>query len=113
MAHTDLGVSFLRGLLVAGLAAIAVVTLVTLPGSSPGPPAQITSDTPTYCLQLLDQVSELAHEALGPPPAEVLSLASDGRKLCEEGKIPGGILRLRRAMMLLTSTDRPETDASP
>lgn len=111
MAQTDLSVSFVRGLLVAGVAATAAVIFVTLPGTSQGPPAQVTSDTHAYCLQLLDQVSELAHETLGPPPAEVLSLAGDGRKLCEEGKIPGGILRLRRAMMLLTGTDRSDADA--
>ena len=113
MAHTDPRVSFLRVLGVAGLAGIGAVILVSLPGTSQGPPAQITSDTPTYCLQLVDRVSELVHKALAPPPAEVLTLATDGRKLCEEGKIPGGILRLRRAMTLLTSTDRQDADASP
>lgn len=112
MAHTGLRVSFLRAVGVAGLAATAAVILVTLPGSSQGPPAMITSDTPSYCLQLLDHVSELAHKALFPPSDEVLSLAADGQKLCEEGKIPSGILRLRRAMMLLTSTGRPQAEDS-
>ena len=113
MAHTDPRVSFLRALGVAGLAVIGAVILVNLPGSSPGPPAQVTSDTPTYCLQLLDRVSELVHKAVTPPPAEVLTLAADGRKLCEQGKIQGGILRLRRAMMLLTHGAHPDADASP
>ncbi len=66
-------------------------------------PIQITTDTPAYCRQLLDRVSELVQAASTPPPGDVTSLAAEGEKMCAEGEVRGGILRLRRAVMLLLS----------
>jgi hypothetical protein len=63
---------------------------------------QVTSDTPEYCLQLLDRVSELVRVADTPPPQEVTSLSSEGQKMCDQGQTRGGILRLRRALLLMT-----------
>jgi hypothetical protein len=62
----------------------------------------VTSDTPEYCLQLLDRVSELVRVAEAPPPEEVTSLSSEGRRMCDQGKTRGGIMRLRRALLLMT-----------
>jgi hypothetical protein len=62
----------------------------------------VTSDTPEYCLQLLDRVSELVRVAETPPPQEVTSLSSEGQRMCDQGKTRSGIMRLRRALMLMT-----------
>lgn len=65
------------------------------------PPQQVTSDTPEYCLHLLDRVSELVRTAATPPPQEVTSLSSEGQKMCDQGQTRGGILRLRRALLMM------------
>jgi hypothetical protein len=65
-------------------------------------PQRVISDTPEYCLQLLDRVSELVHIAMAPPPQEVTFLSTEGQRMCNQGQTRGGILRLRRALMLMT-----------
>jgi hypothetical protein len=62
-------------------------------------PMAVTSDTGAYCQILLAQIR--AHGAL--PPA-VRDLQAEGRDLCNEGQIRGGINRLRRALMVLHSS---------
>jgi hypothetical protein len=77
-------------------------------GSSPvvgQAPQRVTSDTPEYCLLLLDRVSELVRVAAAPPPQEVTSLSSEGQRMCDQGQTRGGILRLRRALMLMMHSD--------
>lgn len=64
-------------------------------------PEPVISDTPQYCLQLLDRVSRLVRLAPGPAPEEVASLSTEGRRMCDQGQVRGGILRLRRALMLM------------
>lgn len=64
-------------------------------------PQEVISDTPQYCLQLLDRVSELVRVAPSPPPEEVTHLSSEGQRMCDQGQTRGGILRLRRAIMLM------------
>ena len=64
------------------------------------PPMSVTTDTLEYCLQLHGRVDEMVRVAATPPP-ELTSLATEGRRLCEQGQLRGGILRLRRALMLL------------
>jgi hypothetical protein len=63
-------------------------------------PAQVTTDTPQYCLQLLDRVSELVRIKENPPQ-EVTNLSSEGQRMCDQGQTRGGIMRLRRALVLL------------
>jgi hypothetical protein len=76
---------------------------IVLYGASPvaGQPQQVTSDTPEYCFKLLDRVSELVRVANSPPPQEVAALSSEGQKMCDQGQTRGGILRLRRALILM------------
>lgn len=62
----------------------------------------VTSDTPEYCLQLLDRISDMVRVAETPPPEEVTSLSSEGQRMCDQGKTRGGIMRLRRALLLMT-----------
>jgi hypothetical protein len=81
------------------------VLLAALPplasaGSDNGP-VVITTDTPEYCRKLLDRISEAVHAAPAPPPNIVDTLSSEGQRLCDEGLTRPGILRLRRALILL------------
>jgi hypothetical protein len=68
-------------------------------------PQLVTSDTPEYCLHLQGRVSEMVRVASVPPPAEVSLLSSEGRRMCDQGQTRGGIVRLRRALMILTHQD--------
>jgi hypothetical protein len=79
----------------------ATVWLGAGPVVSQSPPQQVTSDTPQYCLHLLDRVSELVRVAGSPPPQEVVYLSSEGQRMCDQGQTRGGILRLRRALLLM------------
>jgi hypothetical protein len=40
-----------------------------------------------------------------PPPADVERLSGEGERLCDAGQTRGGILRLRRAWLLITHPD--------
>ena len=79
----------------------ATVWLGAIPVVSQSPPQQVISDTPQYCLHLLDRVSELVRVAGSPPPQEVTFLSSEGQRMCDQGQTRGGIMRLRRALMLM------------
>jgi hypothetical protein len=86
-------------------AAICLGLCAVLFGAAPAvsqQPQRVISDTPEYCLQLLDRVSELVHIAIAPPPQEVTFLSTEGQRMCNQGQTRGGILRLRRALMLMT-----------
>jgi hypothetical protein len=87
-----------------GLARPAMIGFLVLAAGrlgAEGPPVQVTTDTRAYCLHLLDRVSELVRNASEPPPDDVTTLASEGQKMCALGQVRGGIMRLRRAVMLL------------
>jgi len=75
-------------------------------GADEGPrepgPMQVTSDTPEYCWQLAAEVAEARRAAPSPPP-RVRVLTSEGQRMCGNGMVRGGILRLRRALLLLRS----------
>jgi hypothetical protein len=70
-------------------------------------PEAVTSDTPEYCMHLLDKVSALVRSAPSSPPPEVSSLSTEGEKMCAHGQTRGGILRLRRAFLLMQSYRAP------
>ncbi|HTW68548.1 MAG TPA: hypothetical protein VME47_01560 [Acetobacteraceae bacterium] len=74
--------------------------LMPLSASGQGPPQRITTDTPEYCLQLLDRISELVR-TIEHPPQEATDLSAEGQRMCDQGQTLGGILRLRRALVLL------------
>jgi hypothetical protein len=89
-----------------------LVALGALPSISAGPntaaaqsaqaaPMIITTDTPEYCLQLLDRVSELVRLAATPIPREVTDLTTEGHRMCEHGQTRGGIMRIRSALMIM------------
>jgi len=95
--HTSLAVLACLG---AGLAVFAA-----LPVASQPPPEQVTSDTSEYCLHLLDRVGDMVRMATAPPPQEVTSLSTEGQRMCDQGQTRAGILRLRRALLLMMHPD--------
>ncbi|HEX5326656.1 MAG TPA: hypothetical protein VFW75_08315 [Acetobacteraceae bacterium] len=88
---------------VVGLAGIGIGLFFALSGGY-SPPALITTDTPAYCRHLLHRVDNLARFAAGPPHQQAAELALEGQSLCARGEVRGGILRLRRAVKLMTDT---------
>ncbi len=73
----------------------------SLPAAGQSAPQQVTTDTPQYCLYLLDRVSEMVRGAPSPPPQEVTFLSTEGQRMCDQGQTRGGILRLREALTLM------------
>jgi hypothetical protein len=93
-----------------------LVALGAMPSISAGPsaaqaqaaqasPMIVTSDTPEYCLRLLDRVSELVRLAATPIPREVTDLTTEGHRMCEHGQTRGGIMRLRSALVIMEKGD--------
>jgi hypothetical protein len=61
----------------------------------------VTSDSPEYCDVLMDRISTLVRAASMPPPSEAAMLSEAGEWMCVHGQTRGGILRLRRALMIM------------
>jgi hypothetical protein len=68
-------------------------------------PMEVTTDTPEYCLKLLDRVSEMVRITLTPVPREVTDLTTEGHRMCAHGQTRGGIMRLRSALMIMEKGD--------
>ena len=64
-------------------------------------PLDLTSDTLAYCESLRERVSTLLRRVNGTPPAEVTRLRVEGQRMCKDGEVRGGVLRLRGAVLLL------------
>jgi hypothetical protein len=80
--------------------------MAAAPNASTQPDAmEVTSDTPAYCTLLLERVSNLMH-VLPEARPDATRLSNEGQRLCDQGHIRGGILRLRRAWLLLTQPAR-------
>jgi hypothetical protein len=66
---------------------------------------EVTSDTPEYCLHLLDRVSEMVRLATIPVPRDVTDLTTEGHRMCAHGQTRSGIMRLRTALMIMEKGD--------
>ncbi|HJS85363.1 MAG TPA: hypothetical protein VJ779_07870 [Acetobacteraceae bacterium] len=88
----------IAGLTTTGL---GMLLAASMPSVRPSPPAVVTTDTRAYCQELSEKLSELIRIAPRPPEDEVLNMRADGRHLCQEGQVRGGILRLRRGVMVM------------
>lgn len=84
------------------LAAALVVPAGTLCASSErvGDMPRVITHTREYCDELSARAGQL-RTAHGHVPAEAALLAAEGDRLCAHGQIRPGIMRLRRAIMLL------------
>jgi hypothetical protein len=65
----------------------------------------VTSDTPEYCDVLLNRITGITRASAAPPPTEVAVLSQEGERMCVHGQIRGGILRLRRALLIMRNGD--------
>ena len=77
--------------------------------SSDSPPEQITTDTLAYCRELAVRLEQMTGSAV-LIPATVIRLSTAGRDMCEHGMTRGGIMRLRKAIVLMM---HPDMDAEP
>jgi len=72
-------------------------------------PLEVTTDTPGYCLHLQERIYALIVGATTPPPREATDLTQEGQRMCKHGQTRGGIMRLRRALLLIQHDD-PSTE---
>lgn len=67
-------------------------------------PPRVITDTSDYCRQLRRMVEDGVRQATVPPPWGVAMLTDEGARMCDQGLVRGGIVRLRRALMMLRAT---------
>lgn len=63
-------------------------------------PLTVTTDTPQYCDDLAHRIAT-ERRAHPTPQPEVQQLAEEGQQMCDNGLIRGGLIRLRRALLIL------------
>lgn len=63
-------------------------------------PVRVTTDTLEYCNHLLARVVEMRN-AQEFPYEEVDRLTAEGRRMCAHGLVRRGIMRLRRALVMM------------
>jgi hypothetical protein len=79
-----------------------VAVALLLPAVAVAQPAtEITTDTLQYCNRLAGEVAQTPS-----PPPQARDLMAEGQRLCTGGHIRGGIIRLRRAMIVLHDAER-------
>ncbi len=79
--------------------------VVRVQGDGVGDIPRVITHTRAYCEELSARAGQL-RLARGAVPAEADLLAAEGDRLCAHGQIRPGIMRLRRAIMLLRA-ERP------
>jgi len=62
---------------------------------------KLLTDTEHYCAELSADVEAFRQSLIDPASPAVEELAQEGRRLCAQGEVRGGVMRLRRAMVLL------------
>jgi hypothetical protein len=77
------------------------------PAGSESTPAVVTTDSSEYCQKLVDRLGQAIQSATAPPPVEVSTLSTEGQRMCNVGLTRGGILRLRRALLILEQAPVP------
>jgi hypothetical protein len=65
----------------------------------------VTSDSPEYCGVLMNRITGLTHTTAMPPPTEAAVLSQEGQRMCVHGQTRGGIMRLRRALLIMLHGD--------
>jgi len=62
---------------------------------------KVTSHSLEYCNKLGNQIDALVIGAPVAPPSDVIELSTEGKRMCEQGHMRGGIMRLRKALMMM------------
>jgi len=91
-----------RTAVVAGL--IGLGATASMSQTAPPPPTtgevRVTTDTPEYCEKLAERVAR-DEKARPNAPRQAEELAAEGHHMCNSGLIRGGLVRLRRAWLML------------
>ena len=61
---------------------------------------RVMTDTPEYCWHLAAEIAATPRELRNLPP-DIRMLAMEGQRMCDHGLVRPGIMRLRRALMML------------
>jgi len=86
---------------VLGLGATASQSQTAPPPPPPtGGEVRVTTDTPEYCAKLAERVAR-DEKARPNAPRQAEELAEEGHHMCDSGLIRGGLVRLRRAWLML------------
>ena len=72
----------------------ALLLFASTPAQAQQAVPRLISASPEYCAELAGRFDALGAEA----PAQLRSLANEGRQLCAEGQTRSGIAKLRRAL---------------
>lgn len=91
----------LRAIRSFGLGLLLLIGVFVASAGADSTPIVVTTDTPEYCQKLLDRIAQVIKAAAAPPSVEISSLSTEGRRMCNNGLTRGGVLRLRRALLLL------------
>ena len=77
-------------------------------------PMRVTSDSEEYCETLWHQLrTQLRARQHSPATEQARDLAREGWRMCGEGHLRPGILRLRRALQLIRDEDRQADGPAP
>ncbi len=82
--------------------AAILLAAAAFPAQAQDKPMRVTSDTPEYCAQLQLRLARIA-----PVMEDVRRLVAEGREMCDHGEVRGGIVRLRRALVLQKKLGKP------
>ncbi len=82
--------------------------LLVLPAGAEGPATpvnggvpKVTSHSVEYCNMLATRINALVFEARMAPPSNVIELSDEGQRMCANGQVRGGVMRLRKALMTI------------
>ena len=65
------------------------------------PAPEVMTDTAEYCTRLYERVTVMLRQGHVAAQDEVVVLSSAGHRMCEQGHTRSGILRLRRALVIM------------
>lgn len=82
--------------------------LLVLPAGAEGPTTPVNSGVPKvtshsveYCDMLAARINALVFGARMAPPSDVIELSAEGQRMCAQGQVRGGVMRLRKALMVM------------
>ncbi|MBU6497675.1 MAG: hypothetical protein KGJ41_15835 [Rhodospirillales bacterium] len=82
------------------LGMVPAVPALAQHGADEGRPMRVITDTPEFCHRLAGEFAAEQRAALRPHPV-AHDLALTGERMCGNGQIRPGIMRLRRALQIL------------
>jgi hypothetical protein len=75
--------------------------------SGAGVPEAVTTEGAEYCAHLQQKYAQIERAGKPAAAAEAATLSNEGARMCGRGNTRAGILRLRRALVLIMNPPRP------